>query len=71
MAAELGSAPPLGTEQYAEWEKCKKEVDNEIDMSLSETRLSVEGLEEAWEQWWGSPPRLVAASPAWKANALV
>ena len=50
-AAELGPAPALGTAEYEHWDRCKKNVEAEVDMTLAETRLSVEGLEDSWDKW--------------------
>lgn len=50
--AELGPAPPLGTAEYEHWDRCKKNVEAEVDMTLAETRLTVEGLEESWDKWY-------------------
>ena len=50
LLPELGPMPADLTEQQ-EWDKRKKELESEVDLQLAETRLSVDGLEESWDQW--------------------
>ena len=49
--AELPSPPPEHTPEYDQWDRCRKEIEQEVDLNLAETRLSVEGLDAAWENW--------------------
>lgn len=47
----LSHAPPSHTPEFEIWDTERREIEHEVELQLAATRLSVEGLEQAWENW--------------------